>query len=382
MLLKLLISLVAQPLLWCMILAGYLVSRRRIKRERRTFHIAIDSRLNEFKAFFIYGIPLGIVLSAVTILLSLKLSAAGWVIYQVVGLLALLLTASFVWPTAAVLLTTVVTVVLLPNSWRLAVPAFTDHVTTNRLIATSLFFLMAVSALASVILRKRLALRNLSPQITESNRGRRTGYFQAQQLALVPLAFLVPGSKLTSGLFAWSTFQFSGEQYHLVILPLLIGFLLTVRQQLPAVQIKQQNKWQLVTGVVSLVAAGIVYLQPQFFLPLLVIVAIVTFGSWLEMRRTHGIIHYTEPFSGVMVLGIQPETPAAKMDLVAGDIILECNNQTVHDEDSFYAARMTDPTYCHLRVKTVTGDIKITESAIFADSPHNLGVMTFPEQTV
>ncbi len=91
-------------------------------------------------------------------------------------------------------------------------------------------------------------------------------------------------------------------------------------------------------------------------------------------------MHYTEPFTGVMVLGIQPETPAAKMDLVAGDIILECNNQAVHDEDSFYAARMTDPTYCHLRVKTQSGDIKITESAIFEDSPHNLGVMTFPEQ--
>jgi len=41
---------------------------------------------------------------------------------------------------------------------------------------------------------------------------------------------------------------------------------------------------------------------------------------------------------------------------------------------------MTDPTYCHLRVKTQSGDIKITESAIFEDSPHNLGVMTFPEQ--
>lgn len=51
MIVELLVSLVAQPLLWCLILAGYLVSRRRIQQERQTFHIAIDSRLNEFRAF-------------------------------------------------------------------------------------------------------------------------------------------------------------------------------------------------------------------------------------------------------------------------------------------------------------------------------------------
>ncbi|ATO44390.1 PDZ domain-containing protein [Loigolactobacillus coryniformis subsp. coryniformis] len=380
MIVELLVSLVAQPLLWCLILAGYLVSRRRIQQERQTFHIAIDSRLNEFKAFFIYGLPLGIVLSVGTILLSLKLSAAWWLGYQIIGILAVIMTVSVVWPTAAVLFTTLIMVALLPNSWRLAVPRFTDQVATNRLIAVSLFLLLAISALASAGLRQRLAIRNLSPRITESNRGRRTGYFKAQQLALVPLAFLVPGTKLTSGLFAWSTVHVAGNQYHLVIVPLLIGFLLTVRQQLPAVQIKQQNRWQLVTGLIYLISAVIVYFQARLFIPLLLIAVVVAVIGWLGARRVQGLVHYTEPFTGVMVLGIQPETPAAKMDLVAGDIILECNNQAVHDEDSFYAARMTDPTYCHLRVKTQSGDIKITESAIFEDSPHNLGVMTFPEQ--
>ncbi|MFD0896471.1 PDZ domain-containing protein [Loigolactobacillus binensis] len=380
MLIELLISLVAQPLLWCLVLAGYLVSRRRIQRERQTFHIAIDSHLNEFKAFFIYGLPLGIILSVVTLLLSLKLASAWWTLYQIIGIVSAVLTVSFVWPTAIVLVTTLLAITLLPNSWRLAVPLFTTQAATNRVIAAVLFLLLAVSALASVGLRQRLALKNLSPRITESNRGRRTGYFQAQQLALVPLAFFVPGSKLTSGLFAWSTVQVAGNQYHLVVLPLLIGFLLTVRQQLPAMQIKRQNRWQLVTGLIYLLSAVIVYLRPTLFLPVLVVAAVVAVGGWLGARQNRGSVHYTEPFNGVMVLGIQPATPAAKMDLVAGDIILECNNLAVRDEDSFYAARMTDPTYCHLRVKTMTGDIKITESAIFADAPHNLGVMTFPQQ--
>ncbi|MFD1318730.1 PDZ domain-containing protein [Loigolactobacillus zhaoyuanensis] len=380
MLVKLLISLVAQPLLWCAILAGYWVSRRRIQHERQTFHVAIDSRLNEFKAFFIYGIPVGIVLSVAVLLLGLQLPTSWLVGYQVVGILAVLMAANFVWPTAAVLLTTLLTVILLPNSLRLQVPLFTNQTLTNRNIAVSIFFLLAVSALGSAALRQRLAVKQLSPRIAESSRGRRTGYFQAQQLALVPLVFLVPGTKLTTGLFSWTTLQLAGDQYHLVILPLLIGFLLTVRQQLPTAQVKQQDRWQLITGVVDLISAGIVYFWPQLFLPLLLVVTVATFIGWLSARKVRGIVHYTEPFTGVMVLGIQPETPAAKMDLIAGDIILECNNQSVQDEDSFYAARMTDPTYCHLRVKTMSGDIKITESAIFADSPHNLGVMTFPEQ--
>ncbi len=34
---------------------------------------------------------------------------------------------------------------------------------------------------------------------------------------------------------------------------------------------------------------------------------------------------YSEVMDGVRVIGIQPETPAAKMDLKVGDVILEVN---------------------------------------------------------
>lgn len=384
MLSQLLISLVSQPLIWGGVLAGYLVSRFRIRHERRLFHIAIDSQFKEFKIFCLYSAFWGILLSLLFFFVGLKLPASFWSLYQISGIGALLFAGLVIWPTATLLVAIGGWLVF----WQLSSPVslgtlptalFTDQLAVDQVMAASLFLLLTLSAWLSALLRHRYALRNLSPRISRSQRGRRVGYFKTQQLSLIPLVFLVPGPKMTTGLWQWPTLHFAGTDYHLLVLPLLVGFLMTIRHQLPQAVVKRQVKLQGLSGIVFLLSAGAVYLRPRLFVPLVGLALVVTVLNWLIGRRQGKIVHYTQPFNGVMILGIQPGTPAAKMSLAVGDTILECNHQPVYDEDSFYAARMTDATYCHLRVKSLSGDIKITESAIFSDSPHNLGIMTFPE---
>lgn len=384
MLSQLLISLVTQPLIWGGLLAGYFVSRYRIHSERRLFHIAIDSQLKEFKTFCFYSAFWGVILSLLFFFIGLKLPASFWLLYQISGIGALFLAGLVIWPSATLLVAIVAWLLL----WQLtsSVPfsfmptaIFTDYSAVNRVMAASLFLLLTLSAWLSALLRQRYALKNLSPRISRSHRGRRVGYFKTQQLALIPLVFLVPGTKMTAGLWQWTTLHLAGTDYHLLVLPLLVGFLITIRHQLPQTVIKRQVKLQVINGIIFLLSAGLVYFWPRLFMPLLGLALVVTVINWLIGRRQGKIVHYTQPFNGVMILGIQPETPAAKMALTVGDTILECNHRPVYDEDSFYAARMADATYCYLRVKSLSGDIKITESAIFSDSPHNLGIMTFPE---
>ncbi|WP_439645401.1 PDZ domain-containing protein [Lacticaseibacillus nasuensis] len=83
---------------------------------------------------------------------------------------------------------------------------------------------------------------------------------------------------------------------------------------------------------------------------------------------------------GVRLIAVQPGTPAAKMHLQAGDIVLTCNGRAVRDAASLYAAIQTQPTYCRLKVQRFDGALELTETAIFQGAPHELGMITFTEE--
>lgn len=77
------------------------------------------------------------------------------------------------------------------------------------------------------------------------------------------------------------------------------------------------------------------------------------------------------------MIAVIPDTPAAKMGVQKGDIILDCNDEEVKNESELYAALQKNSAYCHLRIRTFEGDLKITESAIYADGPHEIGLILF-----
>ena len=103
--------------------------------------------------------------------------------------------------------------------------------------------------------------------------------------------------------------------------------------------------------------------------------------QWRLSRRSahERQLHFTKPYDGVFILGILRETPATKMGLVVGDTIVECNGEAVSNNDNFYRAIQSQPTYCHLKVQDLNGEFRMAEGAIFADAPHELGVVLFPE---
>ncbi|WP_225349677.1 PDZ domain-containing protein [Ligilactobacillus hayakitensis] len=86
---------------------------------------------------------------------------------------------------------------------------------------------------------------------------------------------------------------------------------------------------------------------------------------------------YVQTDEGIRIIAVKPDTPAAKMNLHAGDTILTCNNIPVNTEDEFYRAIQKNAAYCHIKAKTYGGDLIIVESAIFKDSPHEIGLVLF-----
>lgn len=356
------LNLIRQPLFWLAGLLSYLGSTRRIQNERRLFHSAIDPDWRELRRFWGWGLVLGVILSILSWQLGLRLPATVVFFYQLLGCIALLLTRWLVQPWLPILLA-------------LAGGVFLTGSQLSTLSQCFGLILLGLLAIANGVGSRYYATRSITPTITWSNRGRRVVTFRLKQLFLVPLVVWVPTSQQAWG---WPVFHFGGAHLVPICLPLILGFLLMVQRQSVPAAVQTQWRSQLGLGIMFIVLGLLSLAVPFKAVVLLAIVLTAGQTLWQFLNSRQGQLQYTEPFEGVMVLGIRPETPAAKMDLVPGDIILNCNQQTIHDEDSFYTARMLDATYCHLRVQTLSGEIKMTETAIFEDSPHELGIVMLP----
>ena len=81
-------------------------------------------------------------------------------------------------------------------------------------------------------------------------------------------------------------------------------------------------------------------------------------------------------------MAVRQDTPAQKMGLEPGDIILECNKQHVTTENELYEALQDNAAYCRMKVRTYDGQLKLAESAIYSDSPHEIGLVLFRDSKI
>jgi len=123
-------------------------------------------------------------------------------------------------------------------------------------------------------------------------------------------------------------------------------------------------------------------LSPQWLVGLLggVVVLVWVILAQHRYHDQHQQFWFSDTDQGVRVIGLRPNTPADKLNLSIGDVILECNRQPVHSEAQFYAALLTSPTYVHLKVRNVQQQLIITETAIYNGAPHELGIVLFTDQ--
>ena len=112
------------------------------------------------------------------------------------------------------------------------------------------------------------------------------------------------------------------------------------------------------------------------------LIVVLTWGILAQHRYhdRHQQFRYSDTEQGVRVIGLRPHTPADKLNLDLGDIILECNRQPVNTEAEFYAALLKSPTYVHLKVRNRQQELIITETAIYNGAPHELGIVLFTDQ--
>lgn len=373
LILKFIGSYLLTPVLWLGILYVIISYNQRINKERKQFRVAINKDFYEGRNFIKYGLFFFVMGSLISMILGLTLPTNSVYIYQILVVLAFLING---FSTTSMLLVMTAAGIL-----ELAVPRFITFFgdVFPEISGPSWLLLIFISILADYYLTRNMKKHPLSPRIKSGKRGRNIATYLGRETVVFPLLALIPSGTLSSTLNFWPVFNIGNQKFSLILFPIFISTSVKVikRAKERVIQDKLKNI-ELLLGL-TFVLIVLTKFMSKLFLISLIILTVVSIFFEIKLRKKEKDANswYVETDEGIRIISVQPETPAAKMKLQPGDVILTCNNRVVNSEEEFYQALQLNSAYCHVKVRTYEGDLRIAESAIFMDSPHEIGLILF-----
>lgn len=373
LILKLIGSYLLTPVLWLGILYVIISYNQRINKERKQFRVAINKDFYEGRNFIKYGLFFFVMGSLISMILGLTLPTNSVYIYQILVVLAFLING---FSTTSMLLVMAAAGIL-----ELVVPRFITFFgdVFPEISGPSWLLLIFISILADYYLTRNMKKHPLSPRIKSGKRGRNIATYLGRETVVFPLLALIPSGTLSSTLNFWPVFNIGNQKFSLILFPIFISTSVKVikRAKERVIQDKLKNI-ELLLGL-TFVLIVLTKFMSKLFLISLIILTVVSIFFEIKLRKKEKDANswYVETDEGIRIISVQPETPATKMKLQPGDVILTCNNRVVNSEEEFYQALQLNSAYCHVKVRTYEGDLRIAESAIFMDSPHEIGLILF-----
>lgn len=373
LILKLIGSYLLTPVLWLGILYVIISYNQRINKERKQFRVAINKDFYEGRNFIKYGLFFFVMGSLISMILGLTLPTNSVYIYQILVVLAFLING---FSTTSMLLVMTAAGIL-----ELVVPRFITFFgdVFPEISGPSWLLLIFISILADYYLTRNMKKHPLSPKIKSGKRGRNIATYLGRETVVFPLLALIPSGTLSSTLNFWPVFNIGNQKFSLILFPIFISTSVKVikRAKERVIQDKLKNI-ELLLGLTFVLIVLTKFMSKLFLISLIILTVVsIFFEIKLRKKEKDADSWYVETDEGIRIISVQPETPAAKMKLQPGDVILTCNNRIVNSEEEFYQALQLNSAYCHVKVRTYEGDLRIAESAIFMDSPHEIGLILF-----
>ncbi|MCZ0754381.1 PDZ domain-containing protein [Anoxybacillus sp. J5B_2022] len=366
-----------QPLLYYGILLAAFVGWRRVKRERRSFHIRVYDWFHESKFFWRSGLGVGLLLSLLTVVVGVVVPPdGGLLLFYVTALLGLTLQMRLLSPAYTLGLT------------MLAVAVFTKYEKTKPFFSVyfpklqetngaSFAVLLALLLLAEAWLILRNGAEGTSPQLAKSKRGLVVGEHWTERLWLVPVLLPIPDGSISSPFWWWPLFPAGDGSYSFLLVPFLLGFSQRVQGMHPhtSIQLAGQRVLRLAVVVGALAVAS------YWYHSLVIVAAAVSlFGRewiafWQHTQDQAQPPYFAKRAHGLVILGILPDSKAEKMALKIGEIIVRVNGTPVKTEEEFYEALQHNRAYCKLEVLDENGEIRFVQGALYEDEHHELGLL-------
>ncbi|WP_243290317.1 PDZ domain-containing protein [Bacillus sp. FJAT-47783] len=365
------------PFVYFFILYSIVIGYFRIKRERSSFHIRVFDLFEETRFTYTKGIVIGILLSIITMIIGIHLPFGTIVLWTIVTfLLSLTFKPRWLSPVFTIGGTTFLVAAI--NKWggerEWVQNLFVGLDETNfRMLA----FLLVLFVVAEGVLVYRTAHLKTSPFLIQSSRGLPIGNHQAKRTWLLPVLFFVPGGHIEPPFSWWPVLSVQGETYLMVFIPFIMGFQQRVQGSLPKESIQTTGKRIMWLGAVCAVPAIASIWLPVFSFVTAFIALVGREFITVKQRINDdaAAFYFSKRDQGLVVLGILPHSPAEKMGLKVGEMIIKVNGSPVKSDIEFYEALQKNRAYCKLEVIGLNGEIRFSQGALYEGSHHELGIL-------
>lgn len=367
------------PLLYIALISAVFLGYRRVKRERRFFHIRILDGWSELRNMLLMGFVLSLIISLFSVVIGLTISLELLVAVFLISLIGLF--AFMYHLLSPIILMTLAFCVIVWMDWQDWSYSFWGIDLVARNVVDDLVITVPVLAglllMAEGILIRRNGAKFASPIVETTKRGLNGIAYYSKQLWLLPLVTIIPGDGIPNFVPYWPQFTIGAEQFSVVVFPFIIGFQQMVRQKLPIYVYPKMGNSIILTGQLVLIVGLLAYFMPVLGAAALALGAIsrTVIGvvySRSEDRNSYAVIRSDK---GIMIAGVLPNSPAQKMGLVAGEVIKRVNGQDVFNEDELYAALQINAAHCRLEVLDHSGELRLTQHVVHREDNHKIGLL-------
>lgn len=260
----------------------------------------------------------------------------------------------------------------------------------------SLYLFLALLYLTQAVLLWLGKTEHMTPVWLQGKRGKTVGGYLWQPIWIVPIVSVSPrGEPL---LPYWSTLgqvtsvdplyqswplvaPASELTYGLILLPAAITFSARITSSSPQDYLRFSARWLLGYALILLVMGwvAISWSWVSVLALLLTVLGYETLYWVLRYREEKGRPSYMHPPEGIKIMAVIPNTPAAKMGLKPGEVVVKVNGQPIHQSEQLYEALSKNKAFCKLEVINAEGESKFPQCSLYADDHHQLGLILAPD---
>lgn len=239
--------------------------------------------------------------------------------------------------------------------------------------------------------------QELSPVWIKGKRGKSVGGYQWQPVWFVPVLYAaevgapflpnweIPVFSAQAALPSISGWPLlptgSGGDYALFALPIVYSFQARIVASTPQNYLRFSANWLAGFGfllaVISLAAYRWSWLA---IVALLFSVAGFEGLHWVNRQRERkGQPAYVNPAQGIKILAVIPGSPAAKMGIKPGEVVVKVNGMAVNQPGQLYEALSKNKAFCKLEVTDSQGESRFPQCSLYEDDHHQLGLILAPD---
>lgn len=367
------------PVFYIVILMAIFLGYRRVKRERKFFHIRILWGWSEANGLIKEGLLISLVISLISIVFGLTVPMQFLYVVMVASFIALVVYIfHFLSPIVLFAVSLIALMVMNTQEWSFNLYGLTfNGVEVNEGAAVTVAILAGLLLVAEGLLIRKNGAKYASPIIENSKRGLKAVAFLSKKVWILPIFFIIPGEAIPAYFPWWPQFSLGANHFSLVLFPVIIGFQQMTRHTLPVYLYPRLGRTVLILGELVIIGGLVGYFEPIVGLVMLIVGAIARaiISIRFAMREQKDVYAVSAKSNGVMIAGVLPNSPAEKMGLGVGEIIRKVNGVEVHSERQLYEALQINAAHCRLEVLNHQNEVRLTQHVVHSGEHHRIGLL-------